>query len=364
MPPAQPMRASQKTSAPACFRLIIPSVADLIFVTLLFSLAYGSLAQRLLSYADIGWHIRSGQQITRAHAAPLSDSFSSTMGGKPWFAWEWLYDLAIGISYSSAGLNGVVFLSAGIIALTFSYLFRLLLVRGASLPIAVLFVLLSASASTIHFLARPHIVSWLLTAIWLQLLDSCEADSIAGGRIRSIVFWLPALMLLWVNLHGGFLMGFVLLGIYLVAAGLRFLSQGDGAPRELTGKWAKTLGVVIGLCALASFANPYGYKLHVHDYQYLSNRFLMDHIDEFLSPNFHGLPQKCFALLLLITLIALATARQRPRLSHLLVILFATWAGLYATRNIPISSILLCLIAAPMLSQAFAEAAAGSDTSS
>ena len=100
------MRASQKTSAPAWFHLIIPSVADLIFVVLLFSLAYGSLAQRLLSDADIGWHIRSGQQIVRAHAAPLSDSFSSTMGGKPWYAWEWLYDLAIGIIYSSVGLNG------------------------------------------------------------------------------------------------------------------------------------------------------------------------------------------------------------------------------------------------------------------
>jgi len=358
------MRASQKTSAPAWFHLIIPSVADLIFVVLLFSLAYGSLAQRLLSDADIGWHIRSGQQIVRAHAAPLSDSFSSTMGGKPWFAWEWLYDLAIGIIYSSVGLNGVVFLSALIITLTFSYLFRLLLVRGASLPIAVVFVLLSASASTIHLLARPHLVSWLLAVIWLQILDSCEADSIARGRIRSMVFWLPALMLLWVNLHGGFLMGLVLLGIYLLAAGIRFFSQGDGAPRELTGKWAKTLGAVTGLCALASFANPYGYKLHVHVYQYLSNRFLMDHIDEFLSPNFHGLPQKCFALLLLLSMLTLAINRRPPRSSHLLVVLFAAYAGLYASRNIPIASILLALVIAPLLSQVIAELAGRNEISS
>ncbi len=364
MPPPQPMRAFQKTSAPTWFRLIIPSVADLIFVMLLFSLAYGSLAQRLLSDADIGWHIRSGQQIVRTHAAPLSDSFSSTMGWKPWYAWEWLYDLAIGIIYSSVGLNGVVFLSALIITLTFSYLFRLLLVRGASLPIAVFLVLLSASASTIHFLARPHIVSWLLTAIWLHLLDSCEADSIARGRIRSSVFWLPALMLLWVNLHGGFLMGFVLLGIYLLAAGIRFFSQGDGAQRELTGKWAKTLGAITGLCALASFANPYGYKLHVHVYQYLSNRFLMDHIDEFLSPNFHGLPQKCFALLLLLSMLTLAINRRPSRSSHLLLVLFAAYAGLYASRNIPIASILLALVIAPLLSQAIAELAARNEVSS
>ena len=203
-----------------------------------------------------------------------------------------------------------------------------------------------------------------MTLIWFQMLDSGEASSITAGSKAAKTFWLPVLMVLWVNLHGGFLMGLVLLAIYLVAAGKRYFSTKDSQQRLRTRGWAKTLGTTTGLCVLASFINPYGYKLHVHVYQYLSNRFLMDHIDEFLSPNFHGFPQKCFALLLLITLIALATARQRPRLSHLLVILFATWAGLYATRNIPISSILLCLIAAPMLSQAFAEAAAGSDTSS
>ena len=56
--------------------------------------------------------------------------------------------------------------------------------------------------------------------------------------------------------------------------------------------------------------NPYGWKLHVHIYRYLSNRFLMDHIDEFQSPNFHGVAQKCFAGLLLLTLVALALKRR------------------------------------------------------
>src|SRR5438132_14084805 len=125
-------------------------------------------------------------------------------------------------------------------------------------------------------------------------------------------------------------MRLVLLAIYLVAAGKRYFSTKDSQQRLRTRGWAKTLGTTTGLCALASFANPYGYKLHVHVYQYLSNRFLMDHIDEFLSPNFHGLPQKCFALLLLLSMLTLAINRRPQRSSHLFLVLFAAYAGLYA----------------------------------
>src|SRR5207245_5755792 len=141
-----------------------------------------------------------------------------------------------------------------------------------------------------------------------------EARSNTASSKAWKAFWLPVLMVLWVNLHGGFLMGFVLLGIYLTAAAWQYFSSRDGQQRLQIRRWAQTVATVSGLSVLASFINPYGYKLHVHVYQYLSSRFLMDHIDEFLSPNFHGFPQKCFALLLLVTMIALPTARRRPRL--------------------------------------------------
>ena len=115
------------------------------------------LSRRLLGDADIGWHIRNGQQIARTHILPRTDSFSSTMAGKPWYAWEWLYDWGIGFVHHRAGLNGVVFLTALVIALTFTLLFRMQLLRSVNLLVAVVLLLLAASASTIHFLARPHV---------------------------------------------------------------------------------------------------------------------------------------------------------------------------------------------------------------
>ncbi len=116
--------------------------------------------------------------------------------------------------------------------------------------------------------------------------------------------------------------------------------------RQLTG---------VGLFSIAaSFVNPYGWKLHAHIYSYLTNRFLMDHIEEFQSPNFHGIAQKCFLALLLIAIAALAAGGRKPggrklRLSEILLVLFAVYAGLYASRNIPVSSILLVLMVGPLL---------------
>ena len=343
---------------------IVPSTEDLIFVVLLILLVYTALAVRLLGDAGIGWHIRTGQLILAAHAIPRVDPFSSTMAGQPWFAWEWLYDVLVGWLDRVAGLNGVVFFTASIIALTFSWTFRLLLRRGTSFPVALILVLLAASASMIHFFARPHVLSWLFSVLWFYILDSSETrngDSAAGGHKHTLSLWLlPPLMLLWVNIHGGFLLGVVLLGIYWLSAMWKyFLLRKDRFEVALqkirAAKRGRQLALIGIVSTLATFANPYGWRLHVHIYRYLSNRFLMDHIDEFQSPNFHGVAQKCFAALLMLSLVALAVKkRDTPglRATGALVLLFTVYSGLYASRNIPVSSLLLILVIGPRLSVA------------
>jgi hypothetical protein len=164
-------------------------------------------------------------------------------------------------------------------------------------------------------------------------------------------------MLVWVNVHGGFLIGFALLGIYWAGAAWRWFRLGESKLDRFLQKLrarerVKSLTIVGFVALVATFANPYGWKLHVHIYQYLSNHFLMDHIDEFQSPNFHLVAQKCFAVLLLITLVALAARGRKLRLSEGLIVLFAVYAGLYASRDLPVSSLLLVLIAGPLLSEA------------
>src|SRR5258708_38677444 len=96
------------------------------------------------------------------------------MDGQAWFAWEGLYDVVGGWLESTAGLNGIVLLTALIIAAVFSGTFRLLVWRRTNVLLSVVLVLLAASAAMIHLLARPHVVSWLFTIVWFWILESSE----------------------------------------------------------------------------------------------------------------------------------------------------------------------------------------------
>src|SRR5260370_23284388 len=116
-------------------RLLIPSVGDLIFIALLAVLTLTPLSVRLLGDAGIGWHIRAGQEILATHAIPRLDSFSSSMSGKPWFRWEWLYDLVVGGLEPITGLNGVVLITALMIAAGFGGVFRLLVCRCTNIVV-------------------------------------------------------------------------------------------------------------------------------------------------------------------------------------------------------------------------------------
>jgi hypothetical protein len=332
----------------------MPSVSDLLFVALLLGLSGGAMGRLLLRDAGTGWHIRNGQLMLQTHSITRVDPFSATMDGQTWYAWEWLYDAMIAAIHHALGLNGVVFSTAAIMAVTFVLVFRVAMRRGGSLPITLFLLVLSLGASAVHFLARPHVLSWLFTVIWFELLDSAayaaEPDA-ARNKYRRL-FFLPVLMLLWVNLHGGFLFGFALLGTYIIGGGVQYFTCRDR--REEIRRWLKRLGLVGVLSLFASFVNPYGYKLHLHIYRYLSDRFLMDHVGEFRSPDFHGVAQQCFAVILLVAIAALASAHRTHQLPRLLVILLAGYSGLYASRDLPVSSILLTLIVAPLLSETMA----------
>jgi hypothetical protein len=364
--------ASSVDAQPFWTRLLIPSMGDTIFIALLAVFACTSLSVRLLGDAGIGWHIRTGQQILASHAVPRVDSFSSTMAGKTWFAWEWMYDVIVGALERWAGLNGVVWFTAVVIAGVFAWTFKLLLRRGTNVFVALVLLLLAASASMIHFLARPHVLSWLFTLVWFWILDSSESDCLpadsagpsatnsAAGSWRRLWF-LPLLTLVWVNVHGGFLIGFVLLAICWLSAVWYAVTLKEDKFDEFLAKlrWrtqARRLAGVGFAAGVASLVNPYGWNLHAHIYGYLSNRFLMEHIDEFQSPNFHGVAERCFALLILAAIVALASRSRTLRVSEVLVILFALYSGLYASRNIPVSSLLLALIVGPLLSSMLSSA--------
>jgi hypothetical protein len=334
------------------FGFLAPSVADLFFIAILFSLSCGPFGTRPLGDGGTGWHIRNGEHILQTHRITRVDIFSSSLPGHSWYAWEWLYDVIIASIHHWLGLNGVVLFTAAIIGATFSCALRVALKRGAGLPVSMALLVLSMGVASIHLLARPHVLSWLFAVIWFQWLDS---DATAPNpRAFDKLTRYPMLMMAWANLHGGFLIGFVLIALYFAGGMIELFSPRTLEDRSLVRAKLNRLAAIASISLAASLLNPFGYKLYSHIYGYLTNRFLMDHIDEFLSPNFHGWAQKCFAAMLLITLLALAFKVEKLKPAEVLVIVFAAYSGLYSSRNLPVSAILLTLIIAPILSKTIA----------
>jgi hypothetical protein len=320
----------------------LPSFADLFFLIIISILAFSHLRAGLLRDPDTGWHIRNGELIWTTTHLPKTDPFSYTRHGQPWYAWEWLYDIVIAAIHHVSGLNGVVLFTAIVIGCTFALLFRFILRRSGNLVVAGSLTLLSFAAAQVHMLARPHVLSWLFTVMWVENLYCFE-----DGQ-RSALLWLPPLMLLWVNVHGGFVLGLGLLSLFtLGSTGKALTSSRDGDRQGIV-----PLITVLLVCGLTTMLTPYGYGLHVHVYQYLSNHFLMDNIDEFTSPNFHLPVYRYFELFLLLVIAGAMFARRKISPADLLLLLFSIHAALFAVRNIPVAAIIMSMVLGPVLTAA------------
>ncbi|MBT0893241.1 hypothetical protein KI811_05355 [Geobacter hydrogenophilus] len=315
---------------------LLPSIADIIFITLLLYLSFPS-GKGLLNDGDTGYHIRAGEYILNRFSIPRYDMFSFLSPPLPWTAHEWLSEIIMALLHRGFGLTGAVIFFASLIAFTY-YLFFKLIMRSAgnNILLSALVSLVAISASTIHWLARPHIFSLLLIILWYFILDSFQY------RNRNWLFFLPLLMLLWVNLHGGYVIGFVMTGIYFVGNLTNALwGQSDEKQQSLAN--AKKLAISIALCLIASLINPFGVHILLFPFNLVSNKYIMDHVMEFLSPNFHDL--SIFKYLLLAMIAVFAVSREKLNLTQLLLVLLFTNMALYSVRYIP----LFAIITAPIL---------------
>jgi hypothetical protein len=172
-------------------------------------------------------------------------------------------------------------------------------------------------------------------------------------------------MLLWANLHGAFIAGFVIWGVYLVGEAWDRRPGGaatagiEDLPIESAPASHRVFPVLLRAGAasfLATLINPSGPHLWATSLGYIRNRYLVSHTAEYLPPNFHDPSTWPFLLMLLISLLLLG--RKRRGLSAVSVLLLAGWTvmGLYSVRNVPIYA----LVAAPILAGLSAEQVPGS----
>jgi hypothetical protein len=305
-------------------RFFAPSPTALIFM-LLAALVPILLQKPLLnSDGDVARHLAHGQYMLQHGGVIRADPFSFTRPGAPFVAFEYGSQLLYGLAERVGGLPAVAILAGLLIALTYALLTRLLLRRGVDPLLACLTVGMAVALGVEHWTARPHLFTFLAVIILLGMLE-CQP--------RKPVVGCAALFVVWANVHGGFVYGWILIALYLIGSLAELVWNDDHA------LWKRRVGyyfVLLVTATVVTLLNPYGLDLHRHLVEFFNKPFMLDNTAEFGSPNFHEPSGKVFLAVLLLTFGSLSLHPRRPTLPHFLLICAGAAFALGSVRNIPL----------------------------
>ena len=222
--------------------------------------AVATIARTFFVDPDVWWHIKQGEVILATHHVPTKDIYSLTLAGRPWTAYEWFGDVLLATAYRLGGMRGLEALLLVLGSAILVALYTLAAVRSgnskaAFVATATLFVLAAVS-----FNLRPQMLGYLFLILTLIVLERFRQGK------RGAVWALPILMLVWVNVHGSWIIGLGVIGIYL-ASGLVEFHLGDIEARRWNPSDRLRLATVFILCACATLITPYGTGLAKYPFE-------------------------------------------------------------------------------------------------
>src|SRR2546423_4939840 len=278
-------------------------------------------------------HLRTGRLILD-HGIPRHDPYSFSAAGTKWIAQSWLAELLYGVVNRVGGAFGLRLLGAAIGLAVGVLLFRIALRtandrrRPCALSLLALAVLMNVWSE------RPlmfGILAMLVLGIVVELPDTWV------GRHPLLV--LPALMWMWANTHGTFIVGFGYLAVHLVGRALEGHPSTQGRERELLRGAA--------LAAALTLINPYGRDLLLFPVRLLGRSEAIRDVAEWQSPGFRTVGGVLFGVFLVCTLVVLA--RKRAGVRDLLITVTFIVFGLWAIRNVGLTAVAILPILGRLL---------------
>ncbi len=238
-------------------------------LTILAFLAIAAAALLMPAQNDTWWQLKAGERIWTTGHVLLSDTFSFTANGAFWPNHEWLSQV---VFYGIYALGGLPLLTVACAAAVIGGWTIALRMAPASPRVKFLLVAWVLSAATTAWTLRPQVISLLLVAVTVGLL------------VKRRYAWLPALFMVWANLHGAVLTGLVLVAAACVAA----LVEAVATEHEGRFSWRslrplRSVIVTSVLCALATLATPLGYHLWLEIPAFFV-RIRQVRVEEFTAP--------------------------------------------------------------------------------
>ncbi|HRJ58720.1 MAG TPA: hypothetical protein PLV64_20715 [Anaerolineales bacterium] len=276
--------------------------------------------------ADLWWHLRAGQTMIEQGQILLTDVFGYTRPGVTWVNAFWVSEILLAALYSLGGYFALTMFVSFTGAATFYLLSRRLngnpFINGFTL-------ILAATAAAPIWGPRPQILSFFIVA----LLDTWLVN-------KRPHWWLPILFAVWANIHGGWIWGYLLIAAHIAGNLISLFLQAD-ARTEI---WRETRSLLSwsALSALAIGLNPNGIAIWALPFQQVN---VSMQIQEWLSPDFHGIDFHPFLWTLFLLLFLSPFAPKPPAWGQIIKILGFSYLTFVAQRNVAIAAI----VAAPLL---------------
>lgn len=278
------------------------------------------------------WHLRTGRWILH-HGIPRADPYSFTASGAPWVAQSWLAEVAYAGIDRLTGPFGIRLFSAATGAAIALAAFWLAYRLTASRTRAGLLTLAAFAASSSVWSIRPLLLGVLAMVLLIWLVE--VPGSFLGRHAVSV---LPALMWVWGNTHGTFILGFVYLALNLLGR------WADGAPpwrsRELTLTRASVIAAGVTLL------NPYGLALLTFPFKLLARGEILRYVTEWQSPDFRAAQGEMLALWIAVFIGCAVFGRNRLTRRDFVVATPFLLLALWAQRNIALAPLVMLPIAA------------------
>jgi hypothetical protein len=275
--------------------------------------------------ADYWWHITTARWILDHHALPSHDLYTYTVPGHLWTDHEYLSEL---LMYGLGRVGGQLAISVAFGLITwagFWFILKRIAVQPTHFIATAASLGLAAVAGVAVWGPRPQMITFALVCVELYLIERFLRTGYRG------LYAMPLIMVGWANLHGGFVIAFLFLGIAVAVELVRWLIDRT----DVQARWrAGRVALVTIASAITGLINPHGFSLYVYSWRTQTSSVQQSFIEEWQSPDFHSWAMRGFEAMVVLLIIGLALRRGRPTLFSVVVSVVSLLLALQSWRHI------------------------------
>lgn len=356
-PTVVPGGTAGRTPAP-WVRIYSRHMMNMAILVMLPMIAAGTLnyARTLLVDPDIWWHLANARILITQHHFIHTDPYSFTVVGQRWINWEWLSEIPYWFSYQGFGLRGIYLVTwlALVANMLIVYWRGYWMGRSADAALwasGIAFVLMTVNSG-------PRMIEfgYFSMSAELAILEAADRGN------KKFLWLLPPIFCLWINLHGMWFSGMVLLGVY-IACGCLGVNLGVFEQKAFTPAERKQFFAVFGVSAAALLVNPYGWRLMWQPIDMMLNQKLsIASIAEWQPLNLSTMEGKGVVVAIAAMVVANCIRGRKWKIYEMVFLFIGWYAAVAHVRFCYLAAVLTCPMLARDLSRSLSRGESDANT--